>query len=215
MTIDGVAINFASATATTPTLNTAGRPRRRSLSASPTRSETFSRLSTWPPATLRIRAPSAAGEVTLNSGTAVNATTLLANGLDVTADSGGVFKTLGFTTTTSGLPAATPTGGGQAGTGFVIGSDVTTFDNESISGGAITVYNASGTPVNVQLRWAMTDTRRHLESVLSERRERHRFADRLDQRRSELHLQLQRQSGQSLGRRHHHPGPHRGRSSRR
>ncbi|MGC1553289.1 MAG: flagellar hook-basal body complex protein, partial [Bradyrhizobium sp.] len=81
---------------------------------------------------------------------------LLANGLDVTADSGGVFKTLGFTTTTSGLPAATPTGGGQAGTGFVIGSDVTTFDNESVSGGAITVYNASGTPVNVQLRWAMT-----------------------------------------------------------
>ena len=38
----------------------------------------------------------------------------------------------------------------------MIGSDVTTFDNESVSGGAITVYNSSGTPVNVQLRWAMT-----------------------------------------------------------
>ena len=40
----------------------------------------------------------------------------------------------------------------------MIGSDVTTFDNESISGGAITVYNSAGTPVNVQLRWAMTDS---------------------------------------------------------
>jgi flagellar hook protein FlgE len=96
------------------------------------------------------------GEVTLNSGIAVNSTTQLANGLDVTADNGGVFKALGFTNTSSGLPAATPTGGGQVGTGFVIGSDVTTFDNESISGGAITVYNSAGTPVNVQLRWAMT-----------------------------------------------------------
>jgi flagellar hook protein FlgE len=96
------------------------------------------------------------GEVTLNSGTAVNSTTHVANGLSVTADNGGVFKALGFTNTTSGLPAATPTGGGQVGTGFVVGSDTTTFDNESISGGAITVYNSAGTPVNVQLRWAMT-----------------------------------------------------------
>jgi flagellar hook protein FlgE len=91
------------------------------------------------------------GIVTLNSGTATNSSGI-ANGLAVTADGSGVFKSLGFT---SGiLPAATPTGGGQAGTGFVIGSDIDTFDNESISGGAITVYNSAGTPVNVQLRWA-------------------------------------------------------------
>ena len=61
---------------------------------------------------------------------------------------------LGFTS----LPAATRTGGGTVGTGFVIGSDVTTFDNESISGGAVTVYNSAGTPINIQLRWAMTDS---------------------------------------------------------
>jgi len=94
------------------------------------------------------------GEVTLNSGTASNPATGAAIGLDVTGDSGGIFASLGFTTGT--LPSATPSGGSQPGTGFVIGSDVTTFDNESISGGAITVFNSAGTPVNVQLRWAMT-----------------------------------------------------------
>jgi flagellar hook protein FlgE len=35
---------------------------------------------------------------------------------------------------------------------------VTTFTNESISGGAVTAYNAAGTPVNLQLRWAKTDS---------------------------------------------------------
>ncbi|MGO8908798.1 MAG: flagellar hook-basal body complex protein [Bradyrhizobium sp.] len=86
------------------------------------------------------------GAVTLNTG--------LNNDLKVTSDTSGVFAELGFTS----LPAATRTGGGTVGTGFVIGSDVTTFDNESISGGAVTVYNSAGTPINVQLRWAMTDS---------------------------------------------------------
>jgi flagellar hook protein FlgE len=94
------------------------------------------------------------GEVTLNSGTASNPATGAPIGLSVTGDSGGIFASLGFTTGT--LPSATPSGGSQPGTGFVVGSDVTTFDNESISGGAITVFNSAGTPVNVQLRWAMT-----------------------------------------------------------
>ena len=44
------------------------------------------------------------------------------------------------------------------GTGTVIGDDSTTFVNESISGGAVTAYNSAGTPVNVQLRWALTAT---------------------------------------------------------
>ena len=100
------------------------------------------------------------GQVTLNSGTTSTTNPAtganVANGLDVTSDNGGIFKSLGFTTTTSGLPAATPTGGSSKGTGFVIGSNVTTFDTESISGGAITVFNSAGTPVNVQLRWALT-----------------------------------------------------------
>jgi len=42
--------------------------------------------------------------------------------------------------------------------GTVIGNDVTTFLNESIGGGAITAYDVSGSPVNIQLRWAKTDS---------------------------------------------------------
>jgi flagellar hook protein FlgE len=86
------------------------------------------------------------GQVTLNTG--------LNNDLHVTSDTAGVFAELGF----SSLPSAARTGGGSIGTGLVTGNDVTTFDNESISGGAVTVFNSAGTPVNVQLRWAMTDS---------------------------------------------------------
>ena len=100
------------------------------------------------------------GKVTLNSGTAFTTVAAtgetIGNGLTVNADAAGIFKSLGFTTSTSTLPAAQPIGGGFPGHGIVVASDVTTFDNESISGGAITVYNSAGTPVNVQLRWAMT-----------------------------------------------------------
>ena len=40
----------------------------------------------------------------------------------------------------------------------VVASDVPTFLNESVGGGAITAYDASGAPVNIQLRWAKTDS---------------------------------------------------------
>jgi flagellar hook protein FlgE len=45
-----------------------------------------------------------------------------------------------------------------AGTGTVIGSDVSAFLNQSISGGAIVGYDATGASANVQLRWAKTDS---------------------------------------------------------
>ncbi len=45
-----------------------------------------------------------------------------------------------------------------AGAGAVEGDDVSTFLNESISGGAVTVFDPQGNPVNVQLRWAKTDS---------------------------------------------------------
>lgn len=45
-----------------------------------------------------------------------------------------------------------------AGTGTVVGSDVSTFVNETIDGGSVTAYNATGTPANIQLRWAKTDS---------------------------------------------------------
>ena len=43
-------------------------------------------------------------------------------------------------------------------TGTVIADDEQTFQNESISGGAITAYDSTGTAVNLQLRWAKTDS---------------------------------------------------------
>ena len=45
-----------------------------------------------------------------------------------------------------------------AGTGTVVGADVSTFVDESVDGGAVTVYNSTGTPANLQLRWAKTDS---------------------------------------------------------
>ena len=43
-----------------------------------------------------------------------------------------------------------------AGTGQVIANDVSIFIDNSVSGGAITAYDISGAPVNIQLRWAKT-----------------------------------------------------------
>jgi flagellar hook protein FlgE len=73
----------------------------------------------------------------------------------VIAGSGGAGSAL----TALGLSAGTTNmGGGIAGNGVVIANDLQTFTNESISGGAVTAYNAAGTPVNLQLRWAKVDS---------------------------------------------------------
>jgi flagellar hook protein FlgE len=85
------------------------------------------------------------GSITLHSGTTQD--------LNVSSAAAG-FAALGFATTET----AARTGGGSAGTGNVIGTEVATFDNESISGGAVTVFNSAGTPINIQLRWAKTDS---------------------------------------------------------
>jgi len=45
-----------------------------------------------------------------------------------------------------------------AGTGTVVGNDVTTFVNESIDGGSITVYDGAGSPENLQFRWAKVES---------------------------------------------------------
>jgi flagellar hook protein FlgE len=42
--------------------------------------------------------------------------------------------------------------------GTVIGADQTAFLSSSLGAGAITTYDISGTPVNVQLRWAKVDS---------------------------------------------------------
>jgi flagellar hook protein FlgE len=86
------------------------------------------------------------GAITLHTGTASD--------LSITSSNAGAFAALGF----AGTVKATRLGGGTAGTGQVVGSDVQSFINESIAGGAVTAYDVSGAPVNLQLRWAKTDS---------------------------------------------------------
>jgi len=86
---------------------------------------------------------SATGQITLHTGTSQN--------LTITSASGG-FAALGLTSPVNQTRTSDP------GTGVVLGNDVGTFTNESISGGAVTTYNAAGTPVNLQLRWAKIDS---------------------------------------------------------
>jgi flagellar hook protein FlgE len=42
--------------------------------------------------------------------------------------------------------------------GFVMGQDSAAFIDQSVGGGAVTCYDVSGSPVNVQLRWAKVDS---------------------------------------------------------
>jgi flagellar hook protein FlgE len=162
LTVDGVTISFTSTAspAPTPTLNTATTPPSIVLGVGNTVGDLLKSLDLASGNTTNPSSIDSTGKVTLNSGTAGTTDPvtgeLTGNGLTITADASGIMKSLGFTTATSTLPAAVPSGGGFPGHGVVVASDVTTFDNESISGGAITVYNSAGTPVNVQLRWAMT-----------------------------------------------------------
>ena len=87
------------------------------------------------------------GAITLHTGTA-STLTITSGG------PGGSFAELGFG---SGLTLArTPPL--AAGAGKVIANDQQAFLNESISGGALTAYDSTGTAVNLQLRWAKTDS---------------------------------------------------------
>ncbi len=89
---------------------------------------------------------SATGVVTIHTG--------LANNLQITSNNTGAFAALGLA-----LPVtATRLGGGTAGTGTVIGSDLQNFIAESVSGGATTAYDVSGSPVSLQFRWAKVDS---------------------------------------------------------
>ena len=42
--------------------------------------------------------------------------------------------------------------------GTVIGQDTTAFLDQSVGGGAVTAYDVTGSPVNIQLRWAKVDS---------------------------------------------------------
>jgi flagellar hook protein FlgE len=93
---------------------------------------------------------SSTGAITLNTGTANDFS--LAPGSSASAVA--AFQALGFSGTVTGLRA----GGGTAGTGIVVGSDNQAFLDESINGGARTVYDGNGAPVSLQFRWAKVES---------------------------------------------------------
>src|SRR6202012_352807 len=85
------------------------------------------------------------GQLQISTGTNQN--------LAIGSTTGNALAALGLTAGTTAMGTGT-----NVGTGVVDANDVQTFTNESISGGAVTAYNAAGTPVNLQLRWAKTDS---------------------------------------------------------
>ena len=86
------------------------------------------------------------GAITLHSGTASD--------LSVTSSNPTAFAALGFT----GTATALRTGGGTVGTGQVVGNDNSTFLEQTVAGGAVTTYDVSGSPVNLQFRWGKIDS---------------------------------------------------------
>jgi flagellar hook protein FlgE len=74
--------------------------------------------------------------------------TITASSLTDTITVGGTAEGRNFgLQTTTALPA----------NGTVVANDLDTFLRQSISGGAVTSYDISGSPVNIQLRWAKTE----------------------------------------------------------
>jgi flagellar hook protein FlgE len=87
------------------------------------------------------------GAITLHTGTT--------NNLSVTSTNTTAMTALGF----AALPVTKArTVVNSPATGVVIANDQQTFLNESISGGAVTAFDQTGTAVNLQLRWAKTDS---------------------------------------------------------
>jgi len=62
----------------------------------------------------------------------------------------------GTAATALGLASAAP--GVLGTTGYVQANESAIFEAQSIAGDAVTIYNAQGTPVKVQLRWAKVDS---------------------------------------------------------
>jgi flagellar hook protein FlgE len=98
---------------------------------------------------------SATGQITLHTGTTNDLTITAADGTGTVGSAASAFAALG-------LPAAgvsqLRTVVNSPATGAVSANDQQTFLNESISGGAVTAYDSTGTAVNLQLRWAKVDS---------------------------------------------------------
>src|SRR5258708_3994641 len=88
------------------------------------------------------------GSITLHTGTT--------NNLSVTSNNTAAMAALGFSGTLPVTKAQTAVN--SPATRAVSANDQQTFLNESISGGAVTAYDQTGTAVNLQLRWAKIDS---------------------------------------------------------
>jgi flagellar hook protein FlgE len=95
---------------------------------------------------------SGTGQIILNTGTVQNLNIAAAGATPANAQA--ALSGLGFGAAPI-TQARAP--GTNVGTGVVVGNDIAVFQKESISGGAVTAFNAAGTPVNLQMRWAKTD----------------------------------------------------------
>jgi flagellar hook protein FlgE len=135
ITVDGTTINFVASGATGNDLNITDNV-----------GALLNKISTITGATATV----SGGQITLNTGTFQDL-----NITGNTANATNVLKGLGFATVPI-VQARAP--GTNVGTGVVIANDVQTFTTESISGGAVTAFDSAGTPVNLQLRWAKTDS---------------------------------------------------------
>jgi flagellar hook protein FlgE len=139
ITVDGTTISFVAAGATGNQLN-----------VTDTVGALLNKISALTGATASVSTTAPAGKITINTGTAKD--------LNITGN------TTSATSALTGLGFATQpitqarAAGTNTGTGAVTFNDLQTFTDESISGGAVTAYNAAGTPVNLQLRWAKTDS---------------------------------------------------------
>jgi flagellar hook protein FlgE len=67
-------------------------------------------------------------------------------------------NTISVTGTASALTFGMHTTSAIPSNQVVVANDMTAFLQDSVGGGAITAYDISGSPVNIQLRWAKTDS---------------------------------------------------------
>jgi flagellar hook protein FlgE len=89
------------------------------------------------------------GQITIHSGTGED--------WSLSTNHAAALTSLGFPAATQ-QPLAINRVLTSSGNGMVVANDLTTFTNESISGGAVTTYDSAGTPINLQLRWAKMDS---------------------------------------------------------
>jgi flagellar hook protein FlgE len=145
------ATNGGVTTSTTITITAASTPLPAGLS-DPTHVQADAKITT-----LLAAIDAASGNTTNPSaivGGSVVIHTGVSNDIKITSTGGQGFASIGLVSPV----IVARNGGGSIGSGTVVGADNQTFLDESVSGGAATAYDGNGAPVNLQFRWAKTDS---------------------------------------------------------